>query len=145
MREDAPARLAAVLLPCVASRVDVDALLQRLRADRATGQLLRRVVAAAALVEAARALQADALLELIECWRGLSADSDIEAPSAVVDAQYDTAVLRDALPVALAAARAVSVDNLNVQAGGGVALGEQLAAARRRAIADALRDAALIT
>ena len=40
VREDAPARLAAVLLPCVASVDDADALLRQLRADRNTGQLL---------------------------------------------------------------------------------------------------------
>ena len=99
VRGDAPARLAAILLPCVASMGDAEALLQTLRADRETAQLLRRVVAVAELIEPACALQAEALLELIKRWRGLAADSDIEAPAAIIDAQRATPVLLAALPV----------------------------------------------
>ena len=65
--------------------------------------------------------------------------------AAIIDAQRTTPVLLAALPVAVAAARTVTAESLGAQAGEGAALGEQLTLARRRAIVDALRVAALIT
>lgn len=143
-QDSVAARFAAVFLACRPPADALDALVEDLRADRASAQLLRRVVAVQDLVAALRRGDADALYELIRRWRGLERDSELDTAVAVVDAQDAVPLLAQRMPPALAAARAVSVDALRAQGIDGAALGRRLDAARRQAVRDALGAANLL-
>ena len=128
----------------MASQGQEDSLLNAIRADRETAQGLRRVVNAADLLSGARALKADALFGLIKQWRAMDDDSDLDILSAIADAQYEMPVLQKVMPIALAAARSVSVEQYVQEGLRGARLGERLASARIQAIEQALRESALV-
>ena len=141
----APVRLAALLYTCLDAEDQATALMTRLRADRETTQLARRVVAGHALCDRVARGDDDALFELVTLWRGFDAAVDLDAPVVACEAQTEDAVLGRWLAVALPAARAVSASALRDQGLSGAALGEGLAAARRAAMRAALRAAGLVT
>jgi tRNA nucleotidyltransferase (CCA-adding enzyme) len=134
-------RLASLIQPCLESESEVDAWMQRLRADRATAELLRRVVAARELAVQARSRSPQALSTLIMRWRGLTSPDGALAASAVIDAQYGGSDLQKAMRLALQAAADVSAQELSAQGLAGRELGERLEQERARAIAAALERA----
>lgn len=141
---DASRRLAAVFLACTGSGPEAEGLARSLRADRNTAQLLKRAAAGRASYLAAERGDTDALLELIRIWRGFDADSDLEAPLAVCQAQSADPRVGRLLRQALPAVRAVSVDALRDEGLSGAALGRRIAQARRAAMVSALREADLL-
>lgn len=142
---DPRVRIATVLATCAADTASADRLAMALRADRETAQLLRRSVAAAHLIEAAARADVDALAELIRLWRGMDEQTSFDALAQIAEAQQPQTPLRRLLPLALAAMRSVSAEQLRADGVSGRELGERLAQARHDAIADALRAADLLT
>ncbi len=143
--DTAPVRLAAVLVACLGADDDVERELTALRADRDTTQLVRRAWAARDIAEHARRPDPAALHELLARWRAWDGATDLDGSIAVLDAQYETPRLQRIVPVAAAAARAVSAASLSDSGLSGAILGARLAELRRAAIASALEDAALLT
>jgi tRNA nucleotidyltransferase (CCA-adding enzyme) len=142
---DAPCRLAATLLDCVASASGAAELMSQLRADRATAQLLKRAIAGWPMYQAAGQGDVDALLGLAVLWRGFDPKGNLDATLAVCEAQTAQPLVGRYLAAALPAARAVSAAGLREQGLNGAALGRQLARARRDAMYNALRAAGLLT
>ena len=143
--QDPGVRLAAALLACLESPVEADELIDRLRADRATAQLLRKALAGRALYETAASGDVDALFGLVALWRGFEPEADIAAPLAVCEAQAVTPEVGLFLQHALPAARAVTVVQVRAEGVAGAELGRRLAEARREAMRGALQASGLIT
>jgi tRNA nucleotidyltransferase (CCA-adding enzyme) len=143
--QDAPRRLAATLLGCVESGAAAEELVAGLRADRDTAQLLKRAAAAWPECRLARQGDVDALYRLAVLWRGFAADTDIQVVAAICDAQWERPRIGRYLQIALPAAGAVSADGLRERGWRGAELGLRLAAARRDAMAAAMRAAGLLT
>jgi tRNA nucleotidyltransferase (CCA-adding enzyme) len=142
---DATPRLAATLLGCVDSVAAAERLAARLCADRDTAQLLKRTVQAWPACQRAAQGDVDALYRLAVLWRAFGAGSEVGVEAAVCDAQQEQAGVWRNLQLALPAARAVSAAALREQGWHDAELGRQLAAARRDAMAAALRKAGLLT
>lgn len=137
-------KIAATLLPVVATVEALDRLLATLRADRASAKLLRSVVRVKPDLPAAADADPHALYALLKIWHGFDRDVALDQPLAVADAQFGHPRLERPLTVARNAASSVSVAALRAAGASGAALGERLAEARLRAIGDALRDEDLI-
>jgi tRNA nucleotidyltransferase (CCA-adding enzyme) len=131
-------RISAVLMSCVSLADDADALVGRLRADRPTAELLRRVLVVGELAEPARAGEPSALAEMIRRWRALASPDIALAAAAVIDAQHEEAVLQPLLSRALPAVARVSAETLRESGVEGRELGRLLERERVRAIAAAL-------
>lgn len=143
--QDASRRLAATLLACGDPGWRVDELVQGLRADRDTTQLLRQAAAAGPWCGPAGQGDIGALYRIAMLWRGFDSKTDIEPPLAVCEAQFERSRIGRLLLVALPAARAVSVDALREQGFVGAELGRRLATARREAMEAALRSTGVLT
>jgi tRNA nucleotidyltransferase (CCA-adding enzyme) len=137
-------RLAAVLFACLSAADEAEALLRRLRADRATVQLARRALAGKAACAAFAAQPAlPALVELVQTWRAFDSPAQFEQMMRLCHAAMPRSAMQHWLAVGLPAARAVTVEQVRARGLSGGALGQALAAARHAAMAEALQAAGL--
>jgi tRNA nucleotidyltransferase (CCA-adding enzyme) len=132
-------RLVALLWPCITCQADVEDFVERLRLDRTTAGLLRRVTGVADASNEVCADDGEAIIELAVRWAGLG-DEQRTALAAACAAQCpESAQLHARLLHAIDAARNIDITRLRDQGLRGPVFGAAIERERRRAAAAAVQ------